>query len=101
MLFRKHPSVKALSRFDEVPNTFIFRNALCMYLLALEWAAFGGVKDASPDRLRNDMIDMNFAAYATFFDGLLSADAKLVRIHQDARLLLAELFGCQLPGGIA
>jgi hypothetical protein len=31
---------------------------------------------------------MNFAAYATYFDGLLSADAKIRRIHAEVRIWL-------------
>jgi hypothetical protein len=42
--------------------------------------------------LRNDVADINFAACATYFDGLLSADQKLVSIHDEARVLINELF---------
>lgn len=99
-LFSNHPNVRALPKYEELPNTFIFRAALCTYLLALEWGVLGGAKDASPAKLRNDMVDMNVAAYGTFFDGLLSADAKVLRIHKEARLLLAGLFGCHMNGGL-
>ncbi len=100
-IFKDHPSVKVLPTYEELPNTFIFRAALCGYLLALDWGARGGAKDARAGTLRNDMIDMNFAAYATFFDGLLSADAKVNRIHQEARLFLSALFDCHMHSGMA
>ena len=90
ILFSNHPSVRTLPKFDELLNTYIFRISLCMYLLALDWAALGGVDDVSPARLRNDMVDMSFAAYGTFFDGVLSADAKVLRIHKEARIILDE-----------
>lgn len=98
-IFASHPAVQNWPRREELPNTFVFRTLLCSYLLALDWAARGGVKDATPEKLRNDLIDMNFAAYATFFDGLLSTDTKLLRIHDEARLWLSVAFGCHLHTG--
>ena len=99
-LFASHPNVRNRPTFEELPNTFIFRAALCTYLLALEWGARGGVRDASPTKLRNDFVDMNFAAYSTYFDGLMSADAKVSRIHQEARIWLSALFGSHMHGGL-
>lgn len=101
-LFQKHPSVRNLPRQKEMPNTFIFRAALCTYLLALEWISVAGAHGAKAARattIRNDMVDVNFAAYATFFDGLLSSDAKVQRIYLEARVLLATVFGCHIVGG--
>jgi hypothetical protein len=98
-LFREHPNARFTPAFSELPNTFIFRVALCTYLVALEWAAKGGARDAKPETFRNDFVDMNFAAYATYFDGLMSADAKVRHIHKKARVWLSALFGCELPSG--
>jgi len=98
--FREHPDVRITPRYTELPNTYIFRVSLCTYLLALEWGARGGARDATPARLRNDFVDMSFAAYATYFDGLMTADAKVLRIHQEARVWLMALFGCDLPAGL-
>lgn len=98
--FQQHPDVKVVPRYAELSNTFIFRAALATYLLVLDWAARGGARDAAPERLRNDFVDMNFAAYATYFDGILSADAKVLRLHTELRLWLLALFRCQLPGGL-
>lgn len=97
--FGQHPMVTAAPKYGEWLNTFIFRNALCTYLLALDWAARGGVQDAKPESLQNDMVDMNFVCYATFFDGLLSNDAKSIRIHKQARQWLKDVFQCRLNGG--
>ena len=97
--FGEHPNVTSIPTCAELPNTYIFRVALCTYLLALEWGANGGARNVAPTKLRNDFVDMNFAAYATYFDGLLSADAKVQRIHVKARIWLMALFDCDLPGG--
>lgn len=97
-LFQQHPNANVLPTYAELPNTYIFRVALCIYLLALEWGANGGAGDANPTKLRNDFVDMSIAAYATYFDGLLSADAKILRTHGKARVWLMALFDCELPG---
>jgi hypothetical protein len=100
-VFRQHPDANFTPAYDEVGNTFIFRAALAIYLLVLDWAANGGARDAAPARMRNDFVDMNLAAYATYFDGLLTADAKLRRLHSELRVWLVALFDCRLPGGLA
>jgi len=96
-LFHHHPDVKKLPPLQEIPNTLIFRYGLCAYLWALDWAANGGAGDAKADKLRNDVVDLSFASYATFFDGLLSKDEKVRRIHQQARIWLIHKFDCDLP----
>lgn len=91
-MFRDHPQVKKLPRWKEAPNTFIFRAALCMYLWALRWISVGGAKGAKAETIRNDLIDLSFAAYATFFDGLLTSDKKLAALHKDAKQILRSIF---------
>lgn len=90
-LFRDHPRALKLPDATELPNTFIFRNALCMHVLTLEWISVGSPLKMKPERMRNDLVDLLFAAYATFFDGLLTADKKLDRTYQIASLLLSSL----------
>jgi hypothetical protein len=83
-MFRDHPRVKKLPKWKETPNTLIFRASVCFYLLALRWISVGGAKGAKPEKIRNDIVDINFAAYATFFDGLLTCDKKLAALYKDA-----------------
>lgn len=97
--FSDHPRVDQLPEYAELANTFIFRYSLCNYLLVLDWISHGGFKDAKPEKLANDAVDMIFVAYATYFDGLLTADGKVARLHQEVRLWLSGVFECQLPGG--
>jgi hypothetical protein len=98
--FRDHPNVRTKPTYAELPNTYIFRVSLCAYLLALDWGARGGASGAAHARLRNDFVDMSFAAYATYFDGLMTDDAKVRRIHQEARLWLIALFKSELPSDL-
>lgn len=87
-LFAAHPEFKELPPAAELPYTFIFRYAMCGYLLALRWLSLGGFKDAKPERIRNDIVDITFSAYGTHFQGVLSADAMTKEIHDNARSLL-------------
>lgn len=100
-LFQTHPNARRWPHYDHLPNTFLFRSSLCIYLLALDWAARGGVQSASAAKLRNDTVDMNFVTFATYFDGLLTSDAKTARLHQEARIWLSSLFDCKLPGSLS
>lgn len=89
--FKTHPEAGWLPTAAELPNTFIYRFSLCAYLLHLDWIAHGSQAVIKPEKVRNDMVDVNFAAFATYFDGLLSADKKLTRIYMQARFMLHEI----------
>lgn len=96
MAFATHPNVRIRPTYEELPYTYIFRLALCYTILALDWAAKGGAIDANPDKIQNDMVDMHLVAFATFFDGLLTIDKKMIRIHRDVACILAGLFKCPI-----
>jgi hypothetical protein len=91
-LFKGHPRVTKLPKGPEVRNTFIFRYALCSYVLILKWIEVGGAGKANPETLRNDIVDVNFATFSTYFDGLLTADNKASEIYVDADFLLQQIF---------
>jgi len=81
-----------VQRGPEVRNTFIFRYALCGYVSILTRLADGGAGNTKPEKLRNDVIDVNFATFATYFDGLLTADKRAGEIYAEADVLLREVF---------
>jgi len=83
-MFRDHPQVTKKPPLAELINTFIFRMSLCGNLLAQEWISVGGAKGVKPQKIRNDIVDISFAAYATYFDGLLTGDKKLLKIYGNA-----------------
>jgi hypothetical protein len=95
--FGLHPGISKLPPAKEVPYTFIFRMALCAYIHALRWRVAGGAKDALPERMRNDIIDVTYAAYATCFDGLMSKDKMANEIYENAMSLLENVFLKSLP----
>jgi hypothetical protein len=87
ILFAKHPNTKR-PQLHELAYTYPFRFSLCGHLLFERWVAAGRPKIVKAEKLRNDMVDLSFASYATFFDGLLTADKKLKSIHSDATQIL-------------
>lgn len=91
-LFRKHPDVQEIPQAPQVKNTYIFRFAIGAYLLNLQWLSDGGIENVSLDRLRNDVVDMFYVAYATFFDGLLTSDNKMKKIYQEVCFILEHGF---------
>lgn len=92
LLFNSHPRVNKIPEFENLHNSYIFRYSLCSYILAMDWIAEGGANNASLKRIRNDMVDMHFVAYATFFDGLMSKDAKANEIFSAASYIIANEF---------
>jgi hypothetical protein len=91
-LFSKHPQVVEVRSGPEMRDTFIFRHAICAYVLGLRAIEDGAAGRAKPQKLRNDSVDVTFATFATFFDGLLSADKKAQGIYVEAAFLLGEIF---------
>jgi hypothetical protein len=90
-LFLQHPEVTKFPNADELPYTFIFRASLCVLLSARRRLSVGGAPKAKIEKLRNDMVDSYFAAYATYFDGLLTFDKKLIEIYEEASSLIQEI----------
>jgi hypothetical protein len=84
--FKQHPSVVGLPKLPEARDTFTFRYAICGYAWVLKRIEDGGAGKTKPEKLRNDVIDVNFAAYATYFDGLLTADKRAAEIYAERRL---------------
>ena len=82
-IFAKQYNMRKRPAASEVRNTFAFRYSLACYLLVIRRNAEGGITNSLPKTLRNDFVDMGIVAYATFFDGLLSADARLVETFND------------------
>jgi hypothetical protein len=92
-LFKDHPSVTKWPKLLRARDTFIFRYAICGYVSILMRIGDGGAGKTKPERLRNnDVIDVNIAAFATYFDGLLTADKRAAEIYAGSEFLLREVF---------
>jgi hypothetical protein len=90
-MFMSHPQVKKLPTSKELKNTFIFRFALCSYILLNKWISTGSQELTNLDSIKNDQVDLNFATYALYFDGLLTFDKKPLDVYNKAKTWLAEL----------
>ncbi len=97
MIYRNSPLTHKVPTYQELPNTFYFRVALCNYLMIIRRGALGGSIGARPDKIRNDLVDMMIVAYATYFDGILSKETNVNRIFKDACLMLSALFDAEVP----
>jgi len=84
LLHEKDPDVQSVSKFRPYKDSYICRFAVCAYLLLLRWIKDGGIDQVSETRLFNDLMDVHYVAYATYFDGVLSRDKKLNEIHLGA-----------------
>jgi hypothetical protein len=93
LLFSKYSSINHIPQAAQLRNSFAFRLAICAYILALRWISDGGPATVSMDKLNNDIVDMHYIAYATYFDGLLSRDRKMNEIYGDTCYMLANAFG--------
>lgn len=98
-MFAAHPDAPKLPSARRLPYTFIFRYALTGYLVALRWIAVGGAKNVKPAKIRNDIVDATYAAYATYYDGLLSNDVKANEIYEEAKSFLELILAVPPPRG--
>lgn len=91
-LFLFHPDDLELPKAPQVRNSYVFRFAVSSYLLALQWISDGGPRNVRAEKMRNDVVDMSYVAYASFFDGLLTRDKKMQQIYEEACIFLETLF---------
>jgi hypothetical protein len=96
-LFVAHPHFTELPPARELPYTFIFRYAMAGYLVALQWMSVGGARNVKPEKIRNDIVDCTYAAYATYFQGLLSDDAGANEIYADTKFLVGLFLATPPP----
>lgn len=55
---------------------------------ALQWLGDGGLENACPKRLLNDMLDQDYVLLGTFFDGVISLESDVRSAGEDLRLML-------------
>lgn len=97
MIFDESPFVSRRPSYDLVANTFVFRVVFATYLMLLRKYSVGGLDQLSPEKLRNDFVDMMFVAYGSYFDGVMSSDKNLVIVFRETCKLLFALFDAEIP----
>lgn len=61
---------------NNAANAYLFRYSLGIVIYLLWWIRTGSPKIERVDRIQNDLIDLSFAVYGTYYDGFLTADRK-------------------------
>lgn len=64
-----------------VCRAYLFRFALGIVILLLWWIRCGSQPIVRLDRMSNDLVDLSFAVYASYFDGLVTSDEKARWVH--------------------
>jgi hypothetical protein len=86
--FEHHPDQVNPPTVLELPYTFLFRPAVCAYVQTLRRIRDGGARGATADKIANDIVDATFAAQATYFQDLLSNDAKAIELYRNVKHIL-------------
>lgn len=68
---------------DHTMSAYLFRYALGIVIYLLWWIRTGSPKLERVERIRNDLIDLSFAVYGTYYDGFLTADRKAEWMFQN------------------
>jgi hypothetical protein len=90
--FAAHPRRPKLPPSIKAANSFIFRFAICVHVLSLKWIRVGVAPNADRKKFRNDAVDATIVAFASYFDGLLTHDAKAAELHRNTMFLLKQFF---------
>lgn len=64
-------------------ETFYYRFALGAILHGIWWIRNGSQPISKTERLRNDYVDLGLASCATYYDGLMTNDAKAAWLHNE------------------
>ncbi|NND82221.1 MAG: hypothetical protein HKN50_07325 [Gammaproteobacteria bacterium] len=67
--------------FQQLVWTYGFRRALCATIWLVDKISDGVTEISNLEKLRNDMIDLEFVTPATFYDGLISSDKTANRVY--------------------
>lgn len=77
-------------------QAYLYRYSLAIVIYLLWWVKNGNQTPKRLDRARNDLIDLSFAVYGTYYEGLMTADKKLDWTHQNLSLALNAI-GAEVP----
>jgi len=67
---------------DIAKGNYIFRSAAANFFLGLKWISDSGYENINWEKFQNDVIDMTYVTYGTYFDGVLSRDLKIEEIYK-------------------
>ncbi len=82
------PTHRVPSFLKRKPLTF--RVILLKYWLSLDWVARGGIETLSDKKATNEFMDQDYVVAASYFDGILSNDAKVNRSFEAIQCMLVS-----------
>ena len=85
-----HPTGMVLPEPPHLHHHFTFRLAMCHVIHLIDLAG-AGATNRKPKQVLNDRVDVFHAAYATYFNGLMTTDEKAALTHHHARSALQSL----------
>lgn len=87
-----------LRQLDERYKTkaYLYRYSLALVVYLLRWIMNGSQPHKRLERTRNDLIDLCFAVYGTYYEGLMTADRKASWMHDQLSRALSAL-GADVP----
>jgi len=84
-----HPDMKDFPRnLSRALRRLTARYAVANYLLFLRKLQTGGHLKVGAAHLENDLSDMMYVAYATYFDGILSKEKMVNELYRDLNIAL-------------
>lgn len=88
--FAAHPDKPEWPHHEYLVNHFLFRLSLthCFYLMNL---VSKGTSERKATCVRNDIVDINFITFSTYFNGFMSNDHLASHIHRRTRFFLKQL----------
>lgn len=95
-LAKRHPAKPRGPTPKSYYNTFIFRYSLASIIYFIDWIREGSQPNKKASLFRNDLIDISFAVYGTYFNGIMSKDKKLIRYYAELSVAL-EYLGARIP----
>lgn len=93
--FTGHPKRLRWPAPKHIVNHFLFRHTLTYLIYVMELVKKGATGRKST-KVRNDAVDVIYATFATYFNGLMSDDVLALRTHHIARGVLIKM-GARVP----
>jgi hypothetical protein len=82
-----HPSSEAVERLAQ-DRSVTAHWLLSEILLAVRWLTLGGLNDQTkPERLTNDLLDMEYATIASFCAGIVSEEPQVNEVTEDIKAI--------------
>jgi hypothetical protein len=93
ILRNQEPGRRVPMLLSDSLGTFALRYSLCSLLYYMDWVRIGRQTGKPLQRRINDVVDMQVAAMATYFNGVLSRDRALQHLSNSARGVLRGFGG--------